>query len=52
MLEFVEGKWVCEGTGRSCGLGEETARRYLRDIVSGLSYLHGHVIILNQSFGG
>ncbi|KAK7404721.1 hypothetical protein VNO78_05677 [Psophocarpus tetragonolobus] len=41
VLEYVEGKWVCEGSG----LGEETARRYMRDIVSGLTYLHAHNII-------
>ncbi|KAL4326788.1 hypothetical protein HN51_033946 [Arachis hypogaea] len=45
VLEYVEGKWVCEGTGRACALGDETARRYLRDIVSGLSYLHAHNIV-------
>ncbi|QCD88212.1 calcium/calmodulin-dependent protein kinase kinase [Vigna unguiculata] len=45
VLEYVEGKWVCEGTGPACGLGEETARRYLRDIVSGLTYLHAHNIV-------
>jgi len=49
VLEYVEGKWVCEGTGPACGLGEETARRYLRDIVSGLTYLHAHVIFLYLS---
>ncbi|RDX64189.1 Serine/threonine-protein kinase GRIK2, partial [Mucuna pruriens] len=45
VLEYVEGKWVCEGSGPVCGLGEETARRYLRDIVSGLTYLHAHNIV-------
>ncbi|CAJ1979314.1 unnamed protein product [Sphenostylis stenocarpa] len=45
VLEYVEGKWVCEGSGPACGLGEETARRYLRDIVSGLTYLHAHNIV-------
>ncbi|XP_017425568.1 serine/threonine-protein kinase GRIK2-like isoform X3 [Vigna umbellata] len=45
VLEYVEGKWVCEGTGRPCALGEETARKYLRDIVSGLTYLHAHNIV-------
>jgi len=39
---------VCEGTGRSSALGEETARKYMRDIVSGLTYLHAHVLSLNQ----
>ncbi|XP_028756971.1 serine/threonine-protein kinase GRIK2 isoform X2 [Neltuma alba] len=45
VLEYVEGKWVCEGTGPLCRLGEETARRYVRDIVSGLTYLHAHNIV-------
>ncbi|KAK7261370.1 hypothetical protein RIF29_27679 [Crotalaria pallida] len=45
VLEYVEGKWICEGSGRSCALGEETARKYLRDIVSGLKYLHAHNIV-------
>ncbi|CAK8536254.1 unnamed protein product [Lathyrus sativus] len=45
VLEYVEGKWVCEGSGRQCALGEETARKYMRDIVSGLTYLHAHNIV-------
>ncbi|KAL2990060.1 hypothetical protein AAZX31_11G174800 [Glycine max] len=47
VLEYVEGKWICEGSGTTCGLGEETARRYLRDIVSGLTYLHAHQNIVH-----
>ncbi|XP_068665073.1 serine/threonine-protein kinase GRIK2-like [Aristolochia californica] len=45
VLEYVEGKWVCEGSGPPGGLGENTARRYLRDIVEGLMYLHSHNIV-------
>lgn len=45
VLEYVEDKWVCEGSGRACALREETARRYLRDIVCGLMYLHAHNIV-------
>ncbi|XP_075635221.1 serine/threonine-protein kinase GRIK1 isoform X1 [Castanea sativa] len=45
VLEFVEGKWVCEGSGPPGGLGETKARKYLRDIVSGLMYLHAHNIV-------
>ncbi|KAG9445557.1 hypothetical protein H6P81_011685 [Aristolochia fimbriata] len=45
VLEYVEGKWVCEGAGPPGGLGESTARRYLRDIVAGLMYLHSHNIV-------
>ncbi|XP_010906488.1 serine/threonine-protein kinase GRIK2 isoform X1 [Elaeis guineensis] len=45
VLEYVEGKWVCEGSGPASGLGESTSRRYLRDIVAGLVYLHSHKIV-------
>ncbi|XP_073137652.1 serine/threonine-protein kinase GRIK2 [Henckelia pumila] len=45
VLEYVEGKWVCEDTGPAGSLGEDTARKYLRDIVSGLMYLHAHNIV-------
>ncbi|XP_052210321.1 serine/threonine-protein kinase GRIK2-like [Diospyros lotus] len=45
VLEYVEGKWVCEGSGSPHGLGESKARKYLRDIVSGLIYLHDHNIV-------
>lgn len=41
VLEYVKGKRVCDGSG-SC-LSESTSRRYLRDIVAGLIYLHAHV---------
>ncbi|RVW38770.1 Serine/threonine-protein kinase GRIK2 [Vitis vinifera] len=47
VLEFVEGKWVCEGSGPPGGIGENTARKYLRDIVSGLIYLHAHCVAIN-----
>ncbi|KAE8733106.1 Serine/threonine-protein kinase GRIK2 [Hibiscus syriacus] len=42
-LEYVKGKYVCEGSGPPGAVGEHTARKYLRDIVSGLMYLHAHV---------
>ncbi|KAJ8543921.1 hypothetical protein K7X08_025539 [Anisodus acutangulus] len=45
VLEYVEGKWVCEDSGPPCVLGEDKAQKYLRDIVSGLMYLHSHNII-------
>nr|CAD1840911.1 unnamed protein product [Ananas comosus var. bracteatus] len=45
VLEYVEGKSVCEGCGPPGGIGESTSRRYLRDIVAGLMYLHAHNII-------
>lgn len=38
VLEYVEGKMVCDN-----GLEEAIARNYLRDIISGLMYLHSHV---------
>ncbi|WCJ41037.1 geminivirus rep interacting kinase 1 [Euphorbia peplus] len=40
VLEYVDGKWVS-----GCGIGETTARKYLRDIVSGLMYLHAHHVV-------
>ncbi|CAL5436023.1 unnamed protein product [Camellia sinensis] len=44
VLEYVEGKWVCEGSGPPGGLGENKARKYLRDIVSGLiNIVHGDI---------
>ncbi|XP_048552475.1 serine/threonine-protein kinase GRIK1-like [Triticum urartu] len=42
VLEYVEGKMVCNN---GIGLGEATSRKYLRDIVSGVMYLHSHNII-------
>ncbi|KAG6605544.1 Serine/threonine-protein kinase GRIK2, partial [Cucurbita argyrosperma subsp. sororia] len=45
VLEYVEGKWACEGSDPPRGLDENTARKYLRDIVSGLMYLHAHNIV-------
>ncbi|XP_022140398.1 serine/threonine-protein kinase GRIK1 [Momordica charantia] len=45
VLEYVEGKWACEGCDPPRGLDEDIARKYLRDIVSGLMYLHAHNIV-------
>ncbi|KAE8711339.1 Serine/threonine-protein kinase GRIK1 [Hibiscus syriacus] len=45
VLEYVQGKCVCEGSGPPGAVGEDTARKYLRDIVSGLMYLHAHNIV-------
>ncbi|KAF8395213.1 hypothetical protein HHK36_019156 [Tetracentron sinense] len=45
VLEYVEGKWVCEGSGPLGGIVESTVRKYLRDTVSGLMYLHAHNIV-------
>jgi [calcium/calmodulin-dependent protein kinase] kinase len=45
VLEYVEDKWVCEGSGPPGGIGEYKARKYLRDIVSGLMYLHAHNVV-------
>lgn len=43
VMEYVEGRWICEGSGPPGGIGEATARRYFRDVVVGLMYLHRHV---------
>ncbi|GJN24726.1 hypothetical protein PR202_gb12483 [Eleusine coracana subsp. coracana] len=40
VLEYVEGKMVCDN-----GIEEATTRNYMRDIISGLMYLHSHNII-------
>ncbi|CAI0397759.1 unnamed protein product [Linum tenue] len=45
VLEYVDGKWVWEGCGPPGGIGEHTTRKYLRNIVSGLMYLHAHNIV-------
>jgi [calcium/calmodulin-dependent protein kinase] kinase len=45
VLEYVDGKWVYDGSGPPGALGEKTARKYLRDIVTGLMYLHAHDVI-------
>ncbi|KAG5248240.1 serine/threonine-protein kinase [Salix suchowensis] len=45
VLEYVDGKRVWEGSGPPGGIGEDTARMYLRDIVSGLMYLHAHLFL-------
>jgi [calcium/calmodulin-dependent protein kinase] kinase len=36
---------VYDGSGPPGALGEKTARKYLRDIVTGLMYLHAHDVI-------
>jgi serine/threonine protein kinase len=45
VLESVEGRWIREGSGPPGGIGEATARRYFRDVVAGLMYLHSHNIV-------
>ncbi|XP_020599209.1 serine/threonine-protein kinase GRIK2-like [Phalaenopsis equestris] len=45
VLEYVEGKLVCEGSGPEGRIGESKSRRYLRDVVAGLLYLHAHNIV-------
>lgn len=45
VLEYVSGKWGCEGSFPRGGMGESKSRRYLRDVVAGLMYLHAHNII-------
>ncbi|KAG8484868.1 hypothetical protein CXB51_021226 [Gossypium anomalum] len=45
VLEYVESKWVCDGSGPPGRIGEDTTKKYVRDIVSGLMYLHDHNIV-------
>lgn len=45
VLEYVEGKWICDASAGRGGIGEKTARRYMRDIIAGLMYLHAHDIV-------
>ncbi|KAG0465727.1 hypothetical protein HPP92_019891 [Vanilla planifolia] len=45
VLEYVEGKWICDTSGSCGGIGEDTSRRRLRDIISGLIYLHAHGVV-------
>ncbi|CAL9073229.1 unnamed protein product [Musa textilis] len=45
VLEYVEGSSVCGSSGTLGGIGEITSRRYLRDIIAGLIYLHSHGIV-------
>ena len=43
VMEYAEGNWIFEGSGPPGGIGEAVARKYFRDVVAGLSYLHNHV---------
>lgn len=43
VLEFVDGKRICDASITTGGIGEYTSRQYLRDIIAGLMYLHAHV---------
>lgn len=45
VLEYVDGKWICDASGTCGGIEESISRRYLRDIISGLMYLHAHDIV-------
>ncbi|GLJ24409.1 hypothetical protein SUGI_0466160 [Cryptomeria japonica] len=45
VLEYVEGRWIFEGSGPAGGLGEDTARVYFRDVLQGLIYLHNCNIV-------
>ncbi|ONK66581.1 uncharacterized protein A4U43_C06F9840 [Asparagus officinalis] len=45
VLEYVAGKRMCDfGSCPRDGIGESESRRYLRDVVSGLMYLHAHLV--------
>lgn len=43
VLEYIDGKWDWEGSSPPGSCGEIAARKYFRDVVSGLMYLHAHV---------
>lgn len=45
VLEYVEGKLVWEGSNSEGCIGESKSRKYLRDVVAGLMYLHAHNIV-------
>ncbi|CAH2065367.1 unnamed protein product [Thlaspi arvense] len=45
VLEYVDGKWAYDDSGPPGALGENTARKYFRDVVAGLMYLHSHNVI-------
>ncbi|KAH9307810.1 hypothetical protein KI387_035721, partial [Taxus chinensis] len=45
VLEYVEGRWIFQGSGPAGGIGEDIARRYFRDILQGLIYLHSCNIV-------
>ncbi|EOA24150.1 hypothetical protein CARUB_v10017384mg [Capsella rubella] len=45
VLEYVDGKWDYDDSGPPGALGENTARKYLRDVIAGLMYLHAHNVI-------
>eukprot|EP00850_Spirogloea_muscicola_P016871 SM000140S00620 [mRNA] locus=s140:361642:364306:+ [translate_table: standard] len=45
VLEYVEGGCLFEGTGPPGGIGEKQARRYFRDTLAGLMYLHYHNVV-------
>ncbi|KAK9168871.1 hypothetical protein Syun_001011 [Stephania yunnanensis] len=43
VLEYIEGKRICDSASNR--LGEVVARKYLRNIIAGLMYLHAHNIV-------
>ncbi|KAI5083733.1 hypothetical protein GOP47_0003476 [Adiantum capillus-veneris] len=45
ILEYIEGRCMFEGSGPPGGIGEATARRYFKDVVTGIVYLHSRRII-------
>uniref|UniRef100_A0A166DG72 non-specific serine/threonine protein kinase n=2 Tax=Daucus carota subsp. sativus TaxID=79200 RepID=A0A166DG72_DAUCS len=45
VLEYIDGKWDWEGSSPPGSCGEIAARKYFRDVVSGLMYLHAHNIV-------
>ncbi|XP_077234617.1 serine/threonine-protein kinase GRIK1-like isoform X2 [Tasmannia lanceolata] len=45
VLEYVEGKCICDASGTPGGIGERNAQRYLRDIIAGVMHLHAHNVV-------
>ncbi|KAF8403926.1 hypothetical protein HHK36_012032 [Tetracentron sinense] len=45
VLEYVEGKEICNLSETAGPIDETTARRYFRDIIAGVTYLHAHNIV-------
>ena len=43
VLEYIEGNGACNISETGGGIDETTARRYFKDILSGVMYLHNHV---------
>ncbi|KAJ9697829.1 hypothetical protein PVL29_007111 [Vitis rotundifolia] len=45
VLEYVEGNGTCNISETQGGMDETTARRYFKDILAGIIYLHNHNVV-------